>query len=115
MPSQEDSILSVLMKAGTMGNVQTLIEAMLNIQTQLSEIKDNQHKIMKALRDLRAEQRARLSDLKKSTQSALHSSHEELVGHLNDIQESVDDAVLDEMDIDLDGLAGSLNGRNGLF
>ena len=118
MPAhQDDSLLSVLMKAGTMGNVQTLIEAMLTIQTQLSELRDNQRKIMKALRNMRVEERARLSDLKKSTQSAVHSSHEELVGHLNDLQESVDDATLDDIDIDIDTLANNSHnsGRNSRF
>ncbi|MBQ1265262.1 MAG: hypothetical protein IIY06_00635 [Proteobacteria bacterium] len=104
MPAdQETSIFSILRKAGSMQDTQLLIETMLSIQTQLSEIKDNQRSIMKAIRDLRIEQRNRLSDLKKSTQSTLHSSHDALVDRLTEIQDSVDEqSSLDDIDIDLD-------------
>ncbi len=100
---QDTSIFSVLRKAGSMQDTQLLIETMLSIQSQLSEIKDNQRNIMKALRDLRIEQRNRLSDLKKSTQTTLHSSHDALMDHLNEIQDSVDEqASLDDMDIEME-------------
>ena len=56
---QDTSIFSVLRKAGSMQDTQLLIETMLSIQSQLSEIKDNQRNIMKAIRDLRIEQRTR--------------------------------------------------------
>ena len=110
---QKTSLFSILRKAGSMQDTQLLIETMLSIQTQLSEIKDNQRSIMKAIRDLRIEQRNRLSDLKKSTQSTLHSSHDALVDRLTEIQDSVDEqSSLDDIDIDLDLPP---KGRSSLF
>ena len=41
MPDNVSSILSVLMNPKAMGDAQTLIDAMLTIQTQLSEIQEN--------------------------------------------------------------------------
>lgn len=104
MPAdKETSIFSVLRKAGSMQDMQLLIETMLSIQTQLSEIKDNQRHIMKTLRELRIEQRSRLSDLKKSTHAMLHSSHDALIDQLNEIQDSVDDqALLDDIDLEME-------------
>lgn len=109
MPVNPTSLLSVLMKPNnTMGEGQTLIEAMLAIQTQLSEIQENQRKIMKALRDLRIEERARLSDLKKSTQVLLKTSHSALSDQLNELQDSVDDQLSEEIvigdDFDLENI-----------
>lgn len=110
---QKTSLFSILRKAGSMQDTQLLVETMLSIQTQLSEIKDNQRSIMKAIRDLRIEQRNRLSDLKKSTQSTLHSSHDALVDRLTEIQDSVDEqSFLDDIDIDLDLPP---KGRSSLF
>ena len=96
MPVNPSSILSVLMKSGTMSDVQTLIDTMLAIQTQLSEIQENQRKIMKTLRDLKIEQRSRLSDIKKSTQVLLKTSHTELADRLNELQDSVDEQLGDD-------------------
>ena len=93
------SILSVLMKSNAMGDAQTLIDAMLTIQTQLSEIQENQRKIMKTLRDMRIEQRSRLSDLKKTTQVLLKNTHASLSDKLNEIQDSVDEQLADDMDL----------------
>ncbi len=108
MPVNPSSIMSVLMKSGTMSDAQTLIETMLAIQTQLSEIQENQRKIMKTLRDLKIEQRCRLSDLKKSTQKLMKTSHTELTDRLNELQDSVDEqlgddeiVVGDDFDLDL--------------
>ncbi|MBO5753403.1 MAG: hypothetical protein J6S69_06900 [Proteobacteria bacterium] len=102
------SLLSVLMKPNTMGDGQTLIDAMLAIQTQLSEIQENQRKIMKALRDLRIEERSRLSDLKKSTQVLLKASHSALSDQLNELQDSVDDQLGEDIvvgdDFDLENI-----------
>ncbi len=101
MPAnQENSLLSVLMKAGSMNDPQVFVEALISVQTQLSEIQDNQRKIMKALRDMRIEQRHRLSDLKKSTQSAVHTSHDALIDQLNELQDSVDEqSSMDDLDL----------------
>ena len=101
------SILSVLMKANAMGDAQTLIDAMLTIQTQLSEIQENQRKIMKTLRDLRIEQRSRLSDLKKTTHGLLKNTHEALNDKLNEIQDSVDEQFTDDLDLQDDFTIGS--------
>lgn len=98
MPIRSSSILSALMNPK--GDVQTLIDAMLAIQTQLSEIQENQRKIMKTLRDLKIEQRCRLSDLKKSTQVLLKDSHSALTNQLNEIQDCVDDQLADDLDDD---------------
>ena len=100
MSVSTSSILSAIMKPNPMGDAQTLIESLLAIQTQLSEIQENQRKIMKALRDLKIEQRSRLSDLKKSTQVLLKDSHSALISQLNDIQDSVDEQLGDDMDGD---------------
>ena len=106
---QNASILSVLMKSSTMSDVQTLIDAMLAIQTQLSEIRENQRVIMKALRDNRIEQRSRLNDIKKSTQVLLEDAHSTLSEQLNELQDSIDEQD-DGIDIgDLDGLAGEFD------
>ena len=80
-----------------MSDIQTLVDAMLSIQTQLSEIQENQRKIMKTLRDLRIEERCRLSDLKKTTHALLKDSHNSLSDKLTELQESVDDQLTDEM------------------
>ncbi len=88
------------MKPNPMGDAQTLIEAMLAIQTQLSEIQENQRKIMKTLRDLKIEQRSRLSDLKKSTQVLLKDTHSALTNQLNEIQDCVDEQLGDELSDD---------------
>ena len=106
MAVNASSILSVLMKSNTMSDAQTLIDAMLAIQTQLSEIQENQRKIMKALRDLKIEQRNRLSDLKKSTQVLLKDSHTAIQDQLNEIQDSMDeqiggDEIKEDFDLDL--------------
>ena len=103
MSVSPSSLLSVLMKPS--GDAQTLIDAMLSIQTQLSEIQENQRKIMKTLRDMKIEQRSRLSDLKKSTQVLLKDSHSALTNQLNEIQDCVDDQLgddLSENDFDMD-------------
>ena len=60
MAVNSTSLLSALTRSNTMSDVQMLIDAMLSIQTQLSEIQENQRKIMKTLRDMRIEQRSRL-------------------------------------------------------
>ena len=93
------SIMSVLMNAKSMNDAQMLIDAMLAIQTQLSEIQENQRKIMKAMRDLRIEQRCRLSDLKKSTLVLLKDSHSKLTDQLNEIQDSVDEQMIGNEEI----------------
>ena len=100
------SVMSVLLKSSTMNDAQTLISAMLAIQTQLSEIQENQRIIMKALRRLGIEHRSRLSDLKKSTQVLLKTSHSALRDQLNEIQDSVDEQ---NDDLDLDGLSGDFD------
>ena len=104
MAGNANSLLSALTRTKAMNDVQTLIEAMLSIQTQLSEIQENQRKIMKTLRDLRIEQRSRLSDLKKSTLVLLKDSHSAIQNQLNEIQDSVDEQLGDELpeDFDLD-------------
>ena len=104
MAGNANSLLTALTRTNAMNDVQTLIEAMLSIQTQLSEIQENQRKIMKTLRDLRIEQRSRLSDLKKSTLVLLNDSHSALQNQLNEIQDSVDEQLGDELpeDFDLD-------------
>lgn len=104
--NQNASILSVLMKSSTMSDVQTLIDAMLAIQTQLSEIRDNQHVIMKTLRDNHIEQRSRLSDLKKSTQGLIKHTNTTLSEQLNELQDSVDEQNDDIEIANLDSLAG---------
>ena len=91
------SILDVLMKSNAMNDIQTLVDAMLSIQTQLSEIQENQRKIMKTLRDLRIEERCRLSDLKKTTQTLLKDTHNSLSDKLTELQESVDDQLTDDL------------------
>ena len=104
MAANSNSLLSALTRSNAMSDVQTLIEAMLSIQTQLSEIQENQRKIMKTLRDLRIEQRSRLSDLKKSTLVLLKDSHSAIQDQLNEIQDSVDEQMGDDLpdDFDLD-------------
>ena len=97
-----ESILSVLMKANATNDAQTLIEAMLTIQTQLSEIQENQRKIMKTLRSMGIEQRSRLSDLKKTTQVLLKNTHDKLSDKLNELQDSVDEQYVDDMNMDDD-------------
>ena len=97
-----ESILSVLMNANATNNAQTLIDAMLTIQTQLSEIQENQRKIMKTLRDMGIEQRSRLSDLKKSTQVLLKKNHASLSDKLNELQDTVDEQLVDDLDMDED-------------
>ena len=106
MAVNSTSLLSALTRSNAMNDAQTLIDAMLSIQTQLSEIQENQRKIMKTLRDLRIEQRSRLSDLKKSTLVLLKDSHTAIRDQLNEIQDSVDeqlntDDLSDDFDLDL--------------
>ncbi|MBQ4359403.1 MAG: hypothetical protein II767_04030 [Proteobacteria bacterium] len=102
------SLLSVLMRANAANEAQTIVDVILSIQTQLSEIQENQRKIMKQLRDLKIEQKSRLSDLKKSTLILLKDSHSELSDKLNEIQDSVDEQMvgddLDEGEYSLDDL-----------
>ena len=104
MAVNSTSLLSALTRSNTMNDVQMIIDAMLSIQTQLSEIQENQRKIMKTLRDLRIEQRSRLSDLKKSTLVLLKDSHTAIRDQLNEIQDSVDEQLNDDLpdDFDLD-------------
>ena len=67
-----ESVLSALLRANSpSGSTQGLVDAMLTIQTQLSVIQENQRKIMKTLREIKIEQRTRMSDLKRSTQVLL--------------------------------------------
>ena len=104
--AEQNSLLSVLMKSGSLNDAQMLVEALLSIQTQLSELKDNQRKIMKAIRDLRVEQKNRLCSLNKSMQSIVNTSHETLIDHLNEIQDSVDEQNMEEIDLsELEGLS----------
>ncbi len=91
--------MTALMNAKSMNDAQMLIDAMLSIQTQLSEIQENQRKMMKAMRDLRREQRCRLSDLKKSTQVLLKDTHSKLADQINELQGCVDEQ-LDDMSED---------------
>ena len=105
MPDNVSSILSVLMNPKAMGDAQTLIDAMLTIQTQLSEIQENQRKIMKALRDMKIEQRSRLSDLKKTTQVLMETTHTALSDKLSELQDTVDEQLdnpLIDPELDLD-------------
>lgn len=106
MPDNMSSILSVLMNPKAMGDAQMLIDAMLTIQTQLSEIQENQRKIMKTLRDMKIEQRSRLSDLKKTTQVLMHDTHTALSDKLTELQDTVDEQLDDplahsELEIDM--------------
>ena len=95
--NSSDSLLSVLMKSNNaMSGVTTLVDAMMSIQTQLSEIQENQRKIIKSLRDIRTEQRARLSDLKKTAQVLMKASYSALSDQLNEIQDSVDEQLGDD-------------------
>ena len=87
--NSSDSLLSVLMKSNNaMSGVTTLVDAMMSIQTQ--------RKIIKSLRDIRTEQRARLSDLKKTTQVLMKATHSALSDQLNEIQDSVDEQLGDD-------------------
>ena len=88
--------MSVLMRSNAMSDAQTLIDAMMSIQTQLSEIQENQRKIMKTLRDLRIEERSRLSDIKKTTQELLKETHSALSDQLNELQDTMDDQLTDD-------------------
>lgn len=94
-----ESVLSALLKLNaSSGNAQGLVDAMLTIQTQLSVIQENQRKIMRTLREIKIEQRTRLSDLKKSTQGMLKDSHRSICDQLNEIQDSVDEQNIDDED-----------------
>lgn len=88
---KQNPILSVLMQSDELSEISALVDILSGIQTQLSEIQENQRNIMKALRDIRLEQRNRLSDLKASTQSMMKLSHISLSDQLSDIQDYVDD------------------------
>ena len=96
MAANTNTLMSVLMRSNAMSDAQTLIDAMMSIQTQLSEIQENQRKIMKTLRDLRIEERSRLSDLKRTTQELLKETHSALSDQLNEIQDSVDEQLGDD-------------------
>jgi hypothetical protein len=96
MAVNSNTLMSVLMRSNAMSDAQTLIDAMMSIQTQLSEIQENQRKIMKTLRDLRIEERSRLSDIKKTTQELLKETHSALSDQLNEIQDTMDDQLTDE-------------------
>ena len=96
MAVNSNTLMSVLMRSNAMSDAQTLIDAMMSIQTQLSEIQENQRKIMKTLRDLRIEERSRLRDIKKTTQELLKETHSALSDQLNEIQDTMDDQLTDE-------------------
>ena len=96
MAVNSNTLMSVLMRSNAMSDAQTLIDAMMSIQTQLSEIQENQRKIMKTLRDLRIEERSRLSDIKKTTQELLKDTHTALSDQLNEIQDTMDDQLTDD-------------------
>ena len=98
MAVNNNTLMSVLMRSNAMSDAQTLIDAMMSIQTQLSEIQENQRKIMKTLRDMRIEERSRLSDIKKTTQVLLKETHSALSDQLNEIQDSMDDQMADDGD-----------------
>lgn len=97
---KQESIISALIHSGT-GDVHSLLEMLFVIQNQLSEIQVNQRNIMKTLRDLRIEERNRLSDLKASTLLLMKASHSALSDQLTELQDSVDEQDLDEDDLDL--------------
>ena len=96
MAVNSNTLMSVLMRSNAMSDAQTLIDAMMSIQTQLSEIQENQRKIMKTLRDLRIEERSRLSDIKKTTQELLKETHSALSDQLNELQDTMDDQLTDD-------------------
>ena len=102
-----ESVLSALLRANSpSGSTQGLVDAMLTIQTQLSVIQENQRKIMKTLREIKIEQRTRMSDLKRSTQVLLKDTHHAISNQLDELQDSVDEHHIetetpDAFDIDL--------------
>lgn len=102
--SSPESVLSVLLKAGSpSGNAQSLVDAMMSIQTQLSVIQENQRIIMKTLREIKIEQSTRLGNLKKSTQGLIKAHHA-----INDRLDEIRDSVQDQNDGD-DGDAYDLD------
>ena len=99
-----ESVLSALLRANSpSGSTQGLVDAMLTIQTVIQE---NQRKIMKTLREIKIEQRTRMSDLKRSTQVLLKDTHHAISNQLDELQDSVDEQHIenetpDAFDIDL--------------
>lgn len=80
----------------------SFMEMLLSIQNQLSEIQENQRRMMKAIKDLRIEQRTRLGDIKKTTQALLKETHSSLTNQLNELQDSMDEQFSDEGNDDFD-------------
>lgn len=97
MPTPQSSILSALLNANSESGAQSLVEVILSIQTQLSEIQENQRIIIKSLRKLRTEQEKRIFDLKKTTQALIKKNHTDITDQLSELQSQVDDPI-DDLD-----------------
>lgn len=109
MPSDPAaSILSVLMKPNPANDPQSLIEALMSIQTQLSIIQENQRKIMKTLRTYGLEQRNRMTNLKKITETLVKNTHDELVEKIDEIQDIMDDHY-EDFDLDEEYMSPDLD------
>ena len=88
---KRNPILSSLMQSSSLTDVHRLVDIMFAIQTQLSDIQDNQRKLLRAVRDLERKQRNRLADLKYGTQSLVKMAHMSVSEQLDEVQESLDE------------------------
>ncbi|MFA5624307.1 MAG: hypothetical protein WC966_04545 [Bradymonadales bacterium] len=97
---KQEAIISAILRGGA-GDMHSMLEMFFAIQNQLSDIQVNQRKIMKTLRDMRIEERNRITDLKSTTLLLQEALYRSLSEQLTELQDSVDEQADDDDELDL--------------
>ncbi len=86
--SRQNPILNAIMQSINLSDMTHLMNAMFAIQSQLSDIQENQRAMNRSIYALKKEMRKRFDDSKHSTQYLVVASYQAIISQLEEMNES---------------------------